>query len=66
MSDGDRYLDMSYADGMEEESVNGLDFYTQFCQEVESEHIAADLPAAAVVGICTRIAHRVQRRLTAR
>jgi hypothetical protein len=40
------------------------DFYTQFCYGIEAERIAADLPAAAVVGICTRIAHRVQRKLT--
>lgn len=40
------------------------DFYDQFCREVEAERIPGDSPAAAVVGICTRIAHRIQRRMT--
>lgn len=39
------------------------DFYDQFCREVEAQRIAGDLPAAAVVGICTRMAHRAQRKV---
>lgn len=38
-------------------------FYDQFCREVEAQHIASDLPAAAVVGICTRMAHKAQRKV---
>lgn len=42
------------------------DFYNQFCREVEAQHIAADLPAMAVVGICTRMAHKAQRKVIER